>query len=70
MGYACKGIFLTFLIILPPYGVIEESLEVGEGFEQCSQCWVCGKTYKEDMPYVVNQIQALIDNGDYPNKLF
>jgi hypothetical protein len=29
-----------------------------------------GVTYKEDRPYVVNQIQALIDNGDYPNKLF
>tara|TARA_X000000368_G_C22974310_1_gene686932 strand:- start:100 stop:981 length:882 start_codon:yes stop_codon:yes gene_type:complete len=29
-----------------------------------------GVTYKEDRPYVVNQIQALIDNGDYTNKLF
>ena len=29
-----------------------------------------GVTYKEDKPYVVKQIQALIDNDEYPNKLF
>ena len=29
-----------------------------------------GVTYKEDKPYVVKQIQALIDNEEYPNKLF
>ena len=29
-----------------------------------------GVTYKEDKPYVVKQIQELIDNDEYPNKLF
>mgnify|MGYP001404534353 FL=1 len=29
-----------------------------------------GVTYKEDKPYVVKQIQALIDNDEYPNILF
>ena len=29
-----------------------------------------GVTYKEDTPHVVKQIQALIDNDEYPNKLF
>ena len=29
-----------------------------------------GITYKEDKPYVVKQIQELIDNDEYPNKLF
>ena len=29
-----------------------------------------GVTYKEDKPYVVKQIEALIDNDEYPNKLF
>ena len=29
-----------------------------------------GVTYKEDKPYVTEQIKKLIDNGNYPNKLF
>ena len=29
-----------------------------------------GVTYKEDKPYVIEQIKKLIDNGNYPKKLF
>tara|TARA_B100000131_G_scaffold90866_1_gene87610 strand:+ start:4709 stop:5590 length:882 start_codon:yes stop_codon:yes gene_type:complete len=29
-----------------------------------------GVTYKEDKPYVTEQIKKLIDNGNYPKKLF
>ena len=29
-----------------------------------------GVTYKEDRPYVIEQIKKLIDNGNYPKKLF
>ena len=29
-----------------------------------------GVTYKEDKSYVVSQIRKLIDNGEYPEKLF
>ncbi len=29
-----------------------------------------GVTYKEDKPYVIEQIRKLIDNGNYPKKLF
>ena len=29
-----------------------------------------GVTYKEDRPFVIEQIKKLIDNGNYPNKLF
>jgi len=29
-----------------------------------------GVTYKEDKPYVIEQIKKLVDNGNYPKKLF
>ena len=29
-----------------------------------------GVTYKEDKPYVVKSIQALVENGVYPKHLF
>ena len=29
-----------------------------------------GVTYKEDKPYVVNKIKSLVDNDEYPIKLF
>ena len=29
-----------------------------------------GVTYKEDKPYVIEQLKKLIDNGNYPKKLF
>ena len=34
-----------------------------------SESWF-GVTYKEDKPYVVGEIQKLIEKGVYPNKLF
>ena len=34
-----------------------------------SSCWF-GVTYKEDKPHVVQQIQELINNGEYPLNLF
>ena len=34
-----------------------------------SEKWF-GVTYKEDKPYVTEQIKKLIDNGNYPKKLF
>ena len=29
-----------------------------------------GVTYKEDKPYVIEQVQDLIDEGAYPDRLF
>ena len=34
-----------------------------------SESWF-GVTYKEDKPYVVGEIQKLIQKGVYPKKLF
>ena len=36
---------------------------------QSSATWF-GVTYKDDKPYVIQEIQKLIDSGEYPNNLF
>ncbi|MBT5096601.1 MAG: nucleotidyltransferase [Candidatus Marinimicrobia bacterium] len=52
--------------------VINELIQTGEEsvhILNSSESWF-GVTYKEDKPYVVGEIQKLIEKGVYPKKLF
>ena len=75
-----RDIFVDFLIengtelksefLIP--SVVNDLIQNGkEGVHvlQSNACWF-GVTYKEDKPYVMGEIQKLINDGAYPLKLF
>ena len=64
-GKEIKSEFLIPTVINNLITSNRESLEV-----LCSNSNWFGVTYKEDKPFVVNEIKRLVSEGKYPEKLF